>query len=240
MSTTNYPTQDATPTVTRRPLQVQENTGNASQRSGNRRSLSVKLRDLFRKDSSASNRPANNRRSPTSPARHSSSSPVAASEAPHLHTPSIPWPFGKKKSKSSTTMNTSKTNKIKVKKEKGKNKQPTTVTITSPTYEQENQTTSIHGQHFVPRSPKFEQNTNERMQTSTVYQIPTTTTTTTTSKGFRDYTVIDQTRYSQQVRSSLTSLTHFLFVYEVSYTALVRITTTTISINRLSTLIFYH
>ena len=117
MSTTNYPTQDATPTVTRRPLQMQENTGSASQRSGNRRSLSVKLRDLFRKDSSASNRPVNNRRSPTSPARHSSSSPVATSDATHLHAPSIPWPFGKKKSNSSTTVNTSKTNKIKVKKE---------------------------------------------------------------------------------------------------------------------------
>ncbi|CAF0819671.1 unnamed protein product [Adineta ricciae] len=194
MSTTNYPTQDATPTVTRRPLQMQENTGSASQRSGNRRSLSVKLRDLFRKDSSASNRPPNDQRSPTSPARHSSSSPVATSEATHFQTPRIPWPFGKK-SKSSTTMNTSKTNKIKVKKEKGKIKQPTTATISSPVYEQENQSTSIYGQHFVPRSPNFEHSTNERMQTSTMYQPSTTT----TAKGFRDYTVIDQTRYPQQV-----------------------------------------
>ena len=218
MSTTNYPTQDATPTVTRRPLQMQENTGSASQRSGNRRSLSVKLRDLFRKDSSASNRPVNNRRSPTSPARHSSSSPVATSDATHLHAPSIPWPFGKKKSNSSTTVNTSKTNKIKVKKEKGKSKQPATVTISSPSYEQENQSTSIYGQHFVPRSPNFEYSTNERMQTSTMYQPSSTT----TAKGFRDYTVIDQTRYSQQVRSSLTSLTHFSLVYEVTYITLVK------------------
>ncbi|CAF3505735.1 unnamed protein product [Adineta steineri] len=202
MSTTIFAKQNPSPTVTtRRPLQTNDDIGNGSQRTNNRRSLSVKLRDLFRKDAAAANRSNDNinKRSPgVTPVRQNSPSPgpgQISDEAPHLRAPTISWPFGKKKPKSLTT-STTKASKTKTK-DNRKTKQTGTASstiISSPIYEQENQS-SIHGQNFVPRSPQFVHGSTERFQSPTTYNMTTTTTT----REYRDYPITNQPQYTNQV-----------------------------------------
>ena len=204
MSSSIYAKQNPSPAVIRRPPVPNDDTDTNSQRTPNRRSLSDKLRGLFRKDSASPNRTTStDRRSTTTPVRQTSSSPgpsKSATEAPHLRTPSVNWPFGKKKT---TTPTTTKT-KIKTKKDnrnKNQNAVPS-MEISSPIYQQEIQT-SIHGENFVRRSPELVHGSTGRGQSSSSYEVTTTT------KGYRDYVVIDQ---PQQVRLSVTRsifITHF-------------------------------
>jgi len=202
MSTTVLSKSNPSPAVTRRPPVANENTGNASQRTADRRSLSVKLRDLFRKESSTSN---TNRGSSPVAARQSSSSPGTgqpATEAPHLRAPIVQWPFGKKKTNTSTTSK----KKIKDGQKTKKTKVPPT-TISSPIYEQENQT-SIYGQNFVPRSPVLVHGNTERIQSSSSYEVPPT-------NGYRDYAINDQIQQSRQVKSLITRV--ILSFYAISF-----------------------
>jgi hypothetical protein len=196
MSSSIYAKQNPSPAVIRRPPVPNDDTGNTSQPTANRRSLSDKLRGLFRKDSSSPNRATStDRRSTTTPVRQTSSSPgpsKTSTEAPHLRTPSVNWPFGKKKTSTSTTT------KTKTKKDNRKKNQDAvpSMVISSPIYQQEIQT-SINGENFVRRSPELVNGSTGRGQSSSSYEV-------TPTKGYRDYVVIDQTQQSQQVRLSVT------------------------------------
>jgi hypothetical protein len=202
MSSTIYINQNPTPVVTRRSPTSMEDTGNNPQRAPNRRSLSGKLRNIFRRNSSSSPNRAtsNDRRSPTIPAgRQGASTPTSgksSTDAPHLQAPSVPRLFGKKKSKLPATASTPTTSKKKIKASQKKNQAPAPpMEISSPIYQQENQT-FIQGQVFSPRTPELVHSSTERLQSSSSSAYEGTT----TAKGFRDYVVIDQTQYSQQVR----------------------------------------
>jgi hypothetical protein len=203
MSSTIYTKQNPSPVVTRRAPMSTEDTANNTQRNTNRRSLSARLRNLFRRNSSSPIRSPSNDRSPqTTSVRQTSSSPVSgksSTEAPHLRAPTVNWPFGKKKKRLSTTKSTPKTSKKKIKSNQKKNQAPTLhVEISSPIYQQENQT-SIQGQNFTPRTPEFVHGSTGTPQPSSTYEV-------TTTKGFRDYAIITQT---PQVRSSVIRLIFF-------------------------------
>lgn len=158
-----------------------------SQRQTNRRSLSGKFRNLFRKSSPSPTRPTSHtvERTHSSSIQRRSPSPessIPATEAPHLRAPVLNWPFGKKKSK--LTGSTSE----KVKK---KETRKSAKTSTTSAYQDVPQT-SIRGQNFVPRTPELTHETAGRTQTSTSsYE-------TTTTKGYRGYIVIDGTKSTQQ------------------------------------------
>lgn len=150
---------------------------NNNQRQSNRRSLSGRFRSLFRKNSASPTRSTvNNGRSNPLSSRQRSPSPESfrtATEAPHLRAPIISWPFGRKKTKDN----------------RKKTKLPVSSTeISSPVYQQEHQT-SIRGQNFIPRTPEVTHNGAGRIQSSSSYE----------TKGFRDYTIIDNTKPIQQV-----------------------------------------
>lgn len=203
MSSTIYAKQNPSPVVTRRAPMSTEDTANNTQRNTNRRSLSARLRNLFRRNSSSPIRSPSNDRSPqTTSVRQTSSSPVSgksSTEAPHLRAPTVNWPFGKKKKKLSTTKSTPKTSKKKIKSNQKKNQASTLhVEISNPIYQPENQT-SIQGQNFTPRTPEFVHGSTGRPQPSSTYEV-------TTTKGFRDYAIITQT---PQVRSSVIRLIFF-------------------------------
>ncbi|CAF1129970.1 unnamed protein product [Rotaria sp. Silwood1] len=195
MSSTIFDQQNSSPVVARRPPISNEDIGNSSQRSVNRRSLSDRLRNLFRKDSSSPNRSASNdRRVPTSSVRQTSSSPEpnrSSTGTPGLRAPAVYWPFGKKKAKLSTTPSTPKTSKKKTK-DNRKTKQSTVppIEISSPIYVQDNRT-SRYSQNFDSRTPEYVHDNNEGLQPSTNYD-------TLTRQGYRDYMLIDETRQSQQ------------------------------------------
>ncbi|CAF3144603.1 unnamed protein product [Rotaria sp. Silwood2] len=196
MSSTVFDQRNSSPVATRRPPMSNEDIGYGSQRSVNRRSLSDRLRSLFRKDSSSPNRAAgNDRRSRTTSSRQTSLSPEpnrSSTETPNLRAPTVYWPFGKKKAKLSTTTSTPTTSKKKTK-DSRKTKQPTAppMEISSPIYDQENRT-SIYSQNFDSRPSEFVHGSNEGLQTSMTYDGLTRI-------GYRDYTVIDETQRPQQV-----------------------------------------
>jgi hypothetical protein len=194
MSSTVFAEQNSSPAQTRRiPIRNNE-MENASERPSNRRSLSGKFRNLFRKNSSSPARSAINynesRPPPAAPIQYRSSSPSPirpAIEAPHLRAPILNWPFGKKKPKlTGTTSDKPK------RKESRKTKKTSrhSVEISTPVYQQEHQT-AIRGQNFVPRTPELTHGASGRTQSPSSYETPT--------KGFRDYMVVDNIKSSQQV-----------------------------------------
>lgn len=149
MSSTMYGQESPSPVVTRRPPLTKEASGTNSQRSANRRSLSGRLRDLFRKDSSSPARSSSTERRPvTNPTRQSSSSP----NAPGLRAPTVYWPFGKKKNKPSGTSNTPTPNKNRKDNRKPEPSPVVPREPSSPRYDQENRTPN-YGQTYVPRTP---------------------------------------------------------------------------------------
>lgn len=207
-----FTTQEPSAVVTRRSPTVIQDSTNDSQRSANRRSLSGKLRNLFRKSSSSPTRtvdydrslPVQQSTTTASSIRYSSASPVSvrsASEAPQLRAPTINWPFGKKKNKTSKTESTPKTSK-----KKSKDKQKTTpisappppMEISLPVYQQGNQS-SIQGEVFVPRTPEpvYSNTQRIRLTPSTTYDEPGT------ARGFRDYTTVDQHQPYQVIKSNI-------------------------------------
>jgi hypothetical protein len=217
MSSTIYAKQNPSPVVTRRAPISNEDTGNGSQRTTNRRSLSGKLRSLFRRDSLSPNRTTSKERRPppttTSSVRQGSASPASVksgTEAPQLRAPTVHWPFGKKKTKlPPPPTNTSTTNKKKTKvSRKTKKTAVPPMEISSPIYQQENQTL-IYGQNFTPRTPEFLHVGTGRLQSASNYEV-------TTTKGFRDYVVIDQTQQFQQVRSSRSQINSHSFETNLS------------------------
>lgn len=177
MSSTVFTSEDSSSVQTRRlPMRTAELENN-SQPTHNRRSLSGKFRNLFRKSSSSPSRSMTN-----SEVRQTSPSPTGtrtAVEAPHLRAPLIKWPFGKKK-----TASTDPTPKDKPKRRNKRNNVPP-LEISSPIYQQDQQS-SIHGQNFVPRTPEATHNSIGRTQSPISYENST--------KGFRDYMIIDQTQ----------------------------------------------
>ena len=176
MSSTVYTNEDSLAIQTRRlPMRTAE-LENSSQPPQNRRSLSGKFRNLFRKSSSSPSRSVTN-----SEVRQTSPSPTrTAVEAPHLRAPLIRWPFGKKKS-TSTAPNAKRKNK--------KTNYPP-MEISTPIYQEERPTT-IYGENFVLRTPELTESVAGRINSSSNYENNT--------KGFRDYMIIDQTKSSQQV-----------------------------------------
>lgn len=197
MSSTLYANQNPSPIVTRRTPMTIDNAGNNSQPNENRRSLSSKLRNLFRRSSPSPNRTtANDRNLPTTSVRQTSASPVSgksSSEVPHLRAPTVKWPLGKKKTKPPTTTSTPTTSKKKIKANRKTNPTSTpAMEISSPIYQQGNQT-SIQGEYFTPRTPELVHGSAERTQSPSNYTV-------TTRKGFRDYVIIEQSQQPQQVR----------------------------------------
>lgn len=205
MSTSVYPKQTDSPVQTRRaPVQYEnvQNNNNINNNNNihhnNRRSLSGKFRSLFRKSSSSPNRTTNNveRPPPPQPMYQHSTSPTtmpASTEAPQLRTPTVNWPFGKKKTKSPPVPNPSTNGKTKTKANKKTKK--TTLTpleISSPIPQQEYQP-STYGQNFTSRTPEVGYGTTGRTHSSLNYETAT--------KGFRDYVVIDHVKSPQQVKS---------------------------------------
>jgi hypothetical protein len=215
MSSTLYAQQNPSPVVTSRSQMTIEDIGNSSQRTSNRRSLSGKIRSLFRRDSPSPNRTIKSDRRPPPPpppqstttttVRQVSVSPASSrpsSEAPHLRAPIVHWPFGKKKTKLSATTSTPTTSKKKIKVSRKKNQAPTPpLEISSPIYQQETQT-SIQGQYFTPRTPELVHDSTGRLQSTSSYEALTPSYEVSTKKGFRDYVVIDQSQQSQHVRLS--------------------------------------
>ncbi|CAF0787520.1 unnamed protein product [Adineta steineri] len=202
MSATVFTDRNSTATQTRRTPTRNEDIGTNSQRNTNHRSLSGKFRNLFRKNSASPNRTISNDnflppRTPLTPppplprSRQRSPSPEplrASTEAPHLRAPIVEWPFGKKKPKApSDTI--SSTKKPKNSRKSKKNAIPM-VEISNPVYVPENQT-SIRGHNFVQRTPELVHGGTGRTLSSSSYETPT--------KGFRDFTIIDTSRSSQQV-----------------------------------------
>ena len=169
MSTT-YDQQTYSPAQTRRTRATNDDDGHS-----NHRSFSNTIRNLFRKSSSSPTRTNNNNNnayaSPVLSRQRSQSPGVirASNEAPHLRAPTVRWPFGKKKTKKRSVPPSN---------------------ISRPIYEEEQQT-SIRGQNFIPRTPELAHGGTVRSQSSASYDAAT--------KGFRDYTIIDQ---SQQVKNS--------------------------------------
>jgi hypothetical protein len=189
MSSVTFSEPNSSPIQTRRAPTKNEDKEKNSQR----RSLSGKFRNLFRKNSSSPNRSVNNeaRLPPPVPSRQRSASPEpirTSTEAPHLRAPIVHWPFGKKKTK--LTAPASEKTKPKQSQKSKKTSAPP-MEISSPIYEQEHQT-SIRGQNFVPRTPELTHGVVGRTQSSSSYE--------TTTKGFRDYLIIDKTKLSEQVK----------------------------------------
>jgi len=189
MSSTVISKRNSSP-VTHRAPRRDDDIEDDSQRQYKRRSLSGRVRDLFRKGSPSPNRSSNKstgRLPPTPPQRHRSSSPgsiPAATEAPHLRAPIINWSFGKKKTKSTET---------KPKGNRKSKKTPTrSVEISGPVYQEEYQT-SIRGENFVPRTPEYTQRASGRSQSSSNFE----------TRGFRDYSILDNTKPSQQVKLTI-------------------------------------
>ena len=189
MSSTAFYKQNSTPVETRRTPTRNEN-------DTNRRSLSERLRNLFRKRSSSPNRTTDSDRYSRAISTHETMQ--TSTEETHLRAPTINWPFGKKKSKSSTKMatDTSKVNKTKLKNQKNKKTPVSSMEISNPVFEQDHQT-PIQDGNFILRTPEIIY--SNRGQINSVSNDDTTT-----AKGFRDYMVIDHTKYPQQVRLSVT------------------------------------
>jgi hypothetical protein len=166
MSSSIYDKKNSSPVQTRRSQIINDDSQN------NRRSLSSKFRDLFRKNSSSPNRTIHNngqRSPPVSRQRSQSPSLVRPSnEAPHLRAPTVRWPFGKKKNK--------------------KRSGPSSLDISNPIHEEQHQT-SIRGLNFIPKTPELAHGGTVRSHSSSTFEAGT--------KGFRDYTVID---HSHQVK----------------------------------------
>lgn len=219
MSSTLYANQNPTPVATRRSPMTVDDTVNTSQRQENRRSLSNRLRNIFRRSSPSPNRSTINERNPqlppssttTTSIRQTSVSPTSgqsSTDAPHLRAPTVNWRFGKKKTQSSLTTNTPATSKKKIKASQKKNETSiSTMEISSPIYQQEDPT-SIQGQYFRPRTPETERTSIGRMQSSSGYEGIET-------KGFRDYVIIDHSQQSEQVRLLLIEI--FFLLHSFSY-----------------------
>ena len=196
MSSTVLGEQNPSPAVTRRVPVTSEVTSNGSQRGSKQRSLSGRLRTLFRRDSSSANRPASNDRfPPTTSTRQVSSSPEpikSSAETSQFRVPIVKWPFSRRKGKLSATTPTPENSKAKAKKNRKaiKSKSPT-MEISSPLYEQENR----DGQNFVPRSLQTEYSSYEGLRSSSDYDV-------TTPKGFRNHLGMNLIPQSQQVRIS--------------------------------------
>ncbi|CAF4127382.1 unnamed protein product [Rotaria magnacalcarata] len=206
MSSTIFSQQNPSPVQTRRTQTRNEN----AHKTNDRRSLSGKFRNLFRKNSASPTRTITNPEhlnpaASASPAiayqRSTSPETISAStEAPHLRAPSVNWPFGKKKAKSPTRKNESTNGKTKTKTKDSKKNKKVTITpleISGPIHHQQQQQeyqTLIHDQNFVPKTPEFPHGSIGRTNSSPPYE--------TTTKGFRDFMVIDHSNTSQQEMTS--------------------------------------
>lgn len=193
MSSGVFANKNTSTSGTRRAPTTNPDPYNTSQRTTNKRSLSDRIRNMFRKRSTSTNRPASNER--RAPSASSPSPSRSSTDAAQLRAPAINLPFGKKKNKENTTPTTLSPASKKKTKDTRKNKQnnPTSMEISSPIYPSDNRT-SIYGQNFVPRTPEFGYGgTGARSQSSSTYEARTTS-------GFRDHMVINDTRQSQQVK----------------------------------------
>ncbi|CAF2133235.1 unnamed protein product [Rotaria magnacalcarata] len=206
MSSTIFSQQNPSPVQTRRTQTRNEN----AHKTNDRRSLSGKFRNLFRKNSASPTRTITNPEhlnpaASASPAiayqRSTSPETISAStEAPHLRAPSVNWPFGKKKAKSPTRKNESTNGKTKTKTKDSKKNKKVTITpleISGPLHHQQQQQeyqTLIHDQNFVLKTPEFPHGSIGRANSSPPYE--------TTTKGFRDFMVIDHSNTSQQEMTS--------------------------------------
>lgn len=181
MSSNVFTQQEPSPVQTRRVQMRTVELENTAQPTNNRRSLSGKFRNLFRKSSASPSRSATI--SEVRPRQPSPSPSRPATEAPHLRAPLVKWPFGRKKNKTTDATTTKEKNKRKNKK--------TPMEISTPIHE-EQYPTSIHGQNFVPRTPELNHGGTGRTHSSSSYD--------TNTKGFRDFMVIDHTKSSDQVK----------------------------------------
>lgn len=184
----------ATMASTRRPPTANNN---QSQRNTERRSISSKFRNLFRKNSTSTGRSVSN----DDLSRTRSTSNIRATEAEHertsvpdspqLRAPLVVWPFGKK-TKTTTTSDSTKNSKTKTKPPK-KNKAPmATNGVTSNPIIIDN-TRRFSDPETVPRrSTDFTSSAVERISSSINYEPPPT-------RGFRDYMVIDHAKPHGQV-----------------------------------------
>lgn len=175
MSSAMFNEQNRSPSATYRTPISDEEIGYNAQRTTNRRSLSDKLRSIFRRDSPSPNRSASNdRHVPTKSARQSSLSPqptASSVEAPHLQAPATYWPFGKKKSKTSASASATPASKTKMKGNR-KTKHPTEaeMEISNPIFDRSNPT-SIYGQNFVPRTPEPDYRRSDGLQPSSSFEV---------------------------------------------------------------------
>ena len=193
MSSGVFANKNTSTSGTRRAPTTNPDTYNTSQRTTNKRSLSDRIRNMFRKRSTSTNRPASNER--RAPSASSPSPSRSSTDAAQLRAPAISLPFGKKKNKENTPTTLSPASKKKTKDtRKDRQSNATSMEISSPIYPSDNRT-SIYGQNFVPRTPEFGYGgTGARSQSSSNYEVRTTS-------GFRDHMVINDTRQSQQVKS---------------------------------------
>jgi hypothetical protein len=166
----------ASPTNKRRsPFVNETNHSSSSRPTRNKRSLSDRLRSMFRKGSSSKTRASNNQRSgTTSPAR---STIVNERPSSQLRAPTVDWSTGHKPSTLSYV--------------------PADGTMTMRSARIDRSET--YGNDFHVQTPEVNYIGGEQRQPATHYNSRTTMTTTT---GFHDHTTIDS-RY-QQVNSAIT------------------------------------
>ncbi|UJR16263.1 hypothetical protein I4U23_003170 [Adineta vaga] len=199
MSSTIFSQENSSTVQTRRTPTRNDDIENNTQREKNHRSLSGKFRNLFRKSSASPNRHSTNERisSPqptttttTTTTRQQSTSPEpfrTSTESPLLRAPLVDWSFGKKKTRSPSETKPKKSRK-------SKKKSLPSIEATAPVHTVEFET-STNGHTFVPRTPEpAHGGAMGRTQSSSSYETAT--------RGFRDYTIIDNSKPSQQVITS--------------------------------------
>ncbi|CAF1194372.1 unnamed protein product [Adineta ricciae] len=189
--------QNSTTIQTRRTPNRNDETANVSnsQQQKNHRSLSGKFRNLFRKGSTSPNPNTRIERVPSPPplatTRQRSPSPETlrtSTDSPLLRAPIVEWPFGKKKTRSPSEPS------IKTKSKnsrKSKKKSIPTTEPTAPVRIDEYEPSIYNHQTYVPRTPEFTYSGTGRVQSTSSYE--------TTTKGFRDYTTIENSKTSPQV-----------------------------------------
>lgn len=134
---------------------------NASPSQRNKRSLSERLRSLFRRDPSSKSRARSNDKRKPEPARSTTNSGI---DSPSLRAPTVNWSIGKKKgtSSSSSKVNTQPIAPVEI--------SNPIMTTTS------NNRSDIQGENFVARSPYRTYDSIEILQPSAPNSIRVTTT----------------------------------------------------------------
>lgn len=163
MSSTNFYNQSSPAPSKRTAQAINEQNTMSSQPTIKKRSLSDRIRNIFRRDASSKSRETSRERTSKSPGRNQT-----VPSSPQLRAPGFSWSNGKTKN-GTTSSKSSKT--------KRKNEQPSVIEISDPiNYRFENDT-RIQGENYVPRTPQTAHDNREYIQSSSSYGVRASNTT---------------------------------------------------------------